>query len=111
MYQALDRRAHVAALRPAAVQSSNDLLNGPRRLEQFTEGKAIGRLHRQPRSPRTPRLVERLAARLGPRGDDILPVAVPGVAACLLQPEALRAAPLGPRCSRLVVAHGVPSAA
>src|SRR5438128_5400410 len=79
MYQALDGRAHVAALRPAAVQRSSDLRDGPRRLEQLTEVQAIGRLQCQPRSPLGPSIVEGFAARLDPRGDDILAVAVPGV--------------------------------
>src|SRR5438445_13226376 len=98
MYQALDGRAHVAALRPAAVQRSSDLRDGPRRLEQLTEVQAIGRLQRQPRSPLDPSGVEGLAARLDPRGDDVLAVGAPGLPACRCQPRALRAAPLGPWC-------------
>src|SRR5205814_7376909 len=99
LHQSLDRRVHVAALRPAAIQRASDLRDRARRLEQLTEVQAVGRLQLEPRGPPGPSHVEGLATRLGPRGDDDLAVVELRLPAGWRQLEALRSVPLGPRCS------------
>jgi hypothetical protein len=103
LHQSLDRRAHLATLRPAPVQRGSELRDRARRLEQLTEVQAVGRLQPQPRCPFGPGQVEGLATCLGPRGDDDFAVVEARLPAGWRQLEALRAAPLVPGRSRLVV--------